>query len=192
MLCYSLVGKISAQGLKMDCGVPIFQLSADTTLVSHEVNSLRGDVTMSLVRYEPWSLLNQLQGEMNRMFDTGARFGDEDRPLATSDWVPAVDIKEEDDRYVIHADVPGVEARDIEVNMEDGILSIRGERKFENEEEREGYKRIERVRGSFYRRFSLPDGADADAISAKCKDGVLEIVIPKQTRVLPKRIEVQS
>lgn len=147
---------------------------------------------MSLVHYEPWSLLNQLQGEMNRRLDPRARFADDDSSLATSDWVPAVDIKEEDERYVIHADIPGVEAKDIEVNMEDGILSIRGERKFENEEEREGYKRVERVRGSFYRRFSMPDGADADAISAKCKDGVLEIVIPKQVKVLPKRIEVKG
>ena len=147
---------------------------------------------MSLVQYEPWSLLNQLQGEMGRMFDTRTRFGDNGSPLTTSDWVPAVDIKEEDERYVIHADIPGVEAKDIEVSMEDGILSIRGERKFENEEEREGYKRVERVRGSFYRRFSLPDGADADAISAKCKDGVLEVIIPKQVKVLPKRIEVQG
>ncbi len=146
---------------------------------------------MSLVRYEPWNLLNQLQGEMARMFDT-RRLEDESGTLATADWVPAVDIKEEDDRYVIHADIPGVEAKDIEVNMENGILSIRGERKFEDEESREGYKRVERVHGSFYRRFSLPDGADADAISAKFKDGVLEIVIPKQVKILPKRIEVQS
>ena len=147
---------------------------------------------MSLVRYEPWSLLNQLQGEMGRMFDTRMRPGDDDSPLSASDWVPAVDIREENERYIIHADIPGVEAKDIEVNMEDGILSIRGERKFENEEAREGYKRVERVRGSFYRRFSLPDGADAESISAKCKDGVLEIVIPKQVKVLPKRIEVQG
>mgnify|MGYP003573251707 CR=1 FL=1 len=147
---------------------------------------------MSLVHYEPWTLLNQLQGEMGRMFDTRARAGDDGSQHAASDWVPAVDIREEDECYTIHADVPGVEAKDIEVNMEDGILSIRGERKFENEEAREGYKRVERVRGSFYRRFSLPDGADAEAISAKCKDGVLEIIIPKQVKVLPKRIEVQS
>ncbi len=147
---------------------------------------------MTIVRYEPWSLLNQLQGNMGRMFDPNTRFADDDSRLATSDWVPAVDIKEEDERYVIHADIPGVEAKDIEVNMEDGVLSIRGEREFKNEEEREGYKRVERVRGSFYRRFSLPDGADAEAISAKCKDGVLEIIIPKQVKVLPKRIEVQS
>ncbi|HHJ13024.1 MAG TPA: Hsp20/alpha crystallin family protein [Gammaproteobacteria bacterium] len=146
---------------------------------------------MSLVQYEPWSLFNQLQNEMSRLMDPRVRLG-EDNPVAASDWVPAVDIKEEEDKYVIHADVPGVEAKDIEVNMEDGVLSIRGERKSETEEEREGYKRIERVRGSFYRRFSLPDGADADAISAKVKDGVLEILIPKQDKVMPKRIEVQS
>ena len=147
---------------------------------------------MSLVHYEPWTLLNQLQGEMGRMFDTRTRSGGDGSQRAASDWVPAVDIREEDERYVIHADVPGVEAKDIDVSMEDGILSIRGERKFENEESREGYKRVERVRGSFYRRFSLPDSTDAESVSAKCKDGVLEIAIPKQVKVLPKRIEVQS
>ncbi len=147
---------------------------------------------MSLVHYEPWTLLNQLQGEMGRMFDTRTRSGNDSNPNASSDWVPAVDIREEDECYAIHADVPGVEAKDIEVNMEDGILSIRGERKFDKEETREGYKRVERVRGSFYRRFSLPDSADSESISAKCKDGVLEIIIPKQVKVLPRRIEVQS
>ncbi|HFD79368.1 MAG TPA: Hsp20/alpha crystallin family protein [Gammaproteobacteria bacterium] len=149
---------------------------------------------MSLVRYEPMSLLNQLHGEIDRLFDTRlGRYGDEGNQLAAaSDWVPAVDIKEEDDRYVIHADVPGVDPKDIEVSMEDGVLSIKGERQSENKEEREGYKRIERVRGSFFRRFSLPDTADAEAISAKSKDGVLEIVIPKQEKVQPKRIKVES
>lgn len=147
---------------------------------------------MTIVRYEPWSLLNQLQGSMGRMLDPNTRYADDESPLTTSDWVPAVDIKEEDERYVIHADIPGVEAKDIDVNMEDGILSIRGQRESRSEEEREGYKRVERVRGSFYRRFSLPDGADSESISAKYKDGVLEILIPKQVKVLPKRIEVQS
>lgn len=148
---------------------------------------------MSLVRYEPWGLLNQLRGEMDRLFDNRLpRYGDDRDQLATSDWVPAVDIREEENRYVIHADVPGVDPSDIDVNMEDGVLSIKGQRHSETMDEREGYKRVERVRGSFYRRFSLPDTADADAISAKCKDGVLEIVIPKQAKVLPKRIAVQS
>jgi HSP20 family protein len=148
---------------------------------------------MSLVRYEPWGLLNQLHGEIDRLFDNRLpKYGDEQDQLATSDWVPADDIREEENRYVIHADVPGVNPEDIEVNMEDGVLSIKGERRKETKEERDGYKRVERVRGSFFRRFSLPDTADADAISAKCKDGVLEIVIPKQAKVMPKRIQVQS
>ena len=148
---------------------------------------------MSLVRYEPWGLLNQLHGEIDRLFENRApKYGDDRDQLATSDWVPAVDIREENDRYVIHADVPGVKPEDIEVHMENGVLSIKGRRQTENREEREGYKRVERVRGSFFRRFSLPDTADAEAISAKSKDGVLEIVIPKQAKVMPKRIKVES
>ena len=146
-----------------------------------------------MVRYEPWGLLNQLHGEVDRLFNTRmGRYGDDGDQLATSDWVPAVDIKEEDDRFVIHADVPGVDPKDIEVNMEDGVLSIKGERQSETTDEREGYKRVERVRGSFFRRFSLPDTANADAISARSKNGVLEVVIPKQEKVLPKRIQVES
>ncbi len=149
---------------------------------------------MSLVRYEPWGLLNQLHGEIDRMFDNRLRrvSGESEDQLATSDWVPAVDIREEDQRYVIHADVPGVKPEDIEVHMEDGVLTIKGQRYSENKDEREGYKRVERVRGSFFRRFSLPDTADAESISAKSRDGVLEIVIPKQARVLPKRIKVEG
>jgi HSP20 family protein len=148
---------------------------------------------MSVVRYEPWGLLNQLHGEIDRLFDTRLqKYGDERNHLAASDWVPAVDIREEQERYVIHADVPGVKPEDIEIHMEDGVLTISGQRAGDSEEEREGYKRVERVRGSFFRRFSLPDTADADGISARSADGVLEIVIPKQAKVMPKRIKVDS
>lgn len=146
---------------------------------------------MSLVRYEPWSLLNQLHGDIDRLFDRRLpKYDEEGDQLAASDWVPAVDIREEDDRYVIHADVPGVKAEDIDVQMDKGVLSIKGRRESETSEERKGYKRVERVRGSFFRRFALPDTADAEAISASCKDGVLEIVIPKQAQVQPRRIKV--
>ena len=93
---------------------------------------------------------------------------------------------------MIHADIPGVDPKDIDVHMENGILTIKGERQSETKEEREGYKRVERVRGSFYRRFSLPDTADAEAISAKSQHGVLEVVIPKQQKVQPRRIQVES
>ncbi len=148
---------------------------------------------MSLVRYEPWNLLNQWPGDVSRLFDSRTRqFSENADQLAASNWTPAVDIREEDNRYVIHADVPGVNPNDIEVNMEDGVLSIKGQRQSESVEEREGYKRVERVRGSFSRRFSMPDTADAEGISARSTNGVLEIVIPKQTKVLPKRIKVES
>jgi HSP20 family protein len=148
---------------------------------------------MSLVRYEPWSLFNQLHQDFDRMLDHRLRrVSDDGDQLNASDWVPAVDIREEEQRYVIHADVPGVKPEDIEVNMEDGVLTIRGQRQSETRDEREGYKRVERVRGSFFRRFSLPDTADAEAISARSADGVLEIVIPKQAKIQPKRIKVEG
>lgn len=144
---------------------------------------------MALVRYEPWNVLNQLRREMDRVFEGENAEGSN---IATADWTPAVDIKETDTAFVITADIPGVDPKDIEVNMENGVLTIRGERKEEKEEEKEGYKRIERVRGTFYRRFSLPDTADADKISAKSKNGVLEITIPKQEKVQPRKIAVEG
>ena len=90
------------------------------------------------------------------------------------------------------ADIPGVDPEDIEVNMENGILSIKGERKSEHTEEKEGYKRIERAYGSFHRRFTLPESADPESIKAKSKHGSLEIVIPKREAVQPRRISVES
>ena len=144
---------------------------------------------MAMMRYEPWSLLNQLHREMDSMFRPG---GEDESALATSDWNPAVDIKEDDDAYMIYADIPGVDPKDIEVHMEHGVLTIKGERKSESEEEREGFRRVERVRGTFYRRFSLPDTADAEKISARSEHGVLQVRIPKQEKVQPRRISVEG
>ncbi|MGM0554553.1 MAG: Hsp20/alpha crystallin family protein [Pseudomonadota bacterium] len=143
---------------------------------------------MAMMRYEPWSLLGQLSRELGRMPDMPGS----EEPAVTSDWSPAVDIREESDAYVVEADVPGVDPKDIELHMENGVLTLRGERKHESEEEKEGYKRVERMRGTFFRRFSLPDTADADNISARSKNGVLEVRIPKQARVQPRRIEIEG
>ncbi|MDD3517021.1 MAG: Hsp20/alpha crystallin family protein [Chromatiales bacterium] len=144
---------------------------------------------MAIVRYDPWSLISQLSRELDRAHGVPER---DESTSASSDWVPAVDIREEKDAYVLHADVPGVDPKDIEVHMENGVLTIRGERQSETKEERENYKRIERVRGSFYRRFTLPDTTDADKISAKSVNGVLEVRIPKQEKVQPRRILVEG
>lgn len=146
---------------------------------------------MTLIRYEPWNMLNHLRREMDQMMESQST-RDETSMVATSDWTPAVDIKEEKHRFVIIADVPGVDPKNIEVHMENGVLSIKGERESETKVEEEGYKRIERSRGTFYRRFSLPDSADAERINAKSQNGVLEITIPKQEKILSRKINVES
>lgn len=144
---------------------------------------------MSLTRYEPWSLLDQMRRELERSMDTRTAEGSS---VATSDWVPAVDIKEEKDAFVIVADIPGVDPKDIEVHMENGVLTIKGEKESEKKEEREGYKRVERSYGSFYRRFGLPDTADPEKITARSNNGVLEVRIGKHEKVQPRKISVNS
>ena len=151
---------------------------------------------MSLVRYEPFSLLDRFNRDLNRLglndLFVNDPFSSEDNSnVVTSQWRPAVDIKEEENRFLIQADVPGVDPKDIEITMENGVLTIRGERTGETRKEGEGYTRVERVRGSFYRRFSLPDTADAERIEAQGKNGVLEVVIPKKEKAKPKRITIK-
>jgi HSP20 family protein len=107
--------------------------------------------------------------------------------------VPAVDIHEEPERYVISADVPGVDPNAIEVSMENGVLTISGARRSERSEERaSGARRVERLYGNFYRRFALPDTADADNVEARSVNGVLEVTIPKKAQPQPKKITVSA
>ena len=146
---------------------------------------------MALMRYEPLNLLNQLQREVNRLFET-SRFGDEETGHMLADWMPAVDIKEEPTQFVLHADLPGVDIKDIEITLENGVLTLKGQRAAEKKEETEQYRRVERVRGTFLRRFSLPDAVDAEKVTAKCKDGVLEVVVPKREAAQPRRIAIES
>ena len=147
---------------------------------------------MAIVSYDPWATMNQLQEELNRAFSRVNAADDDNGRVVTSDWAPAVDIEERDDAFVLYADVPGVEPKAIDISMEDGVLTIRGERASVKEEDKGGFKRIERTRGSFYRRFALPDTADAEKVSARGEHGVLEITIPKMEKVQPRRITVQA
>ena len=142
----------------------------------------------SMNLFDPWRQMKDLQDEMNKMFNRPVLQTSEESSVC--DWTPAVDIKEDQDQYIIHADIPGVNPKDIELHMENGVLTMKGERSSEKKESREGYKRIERAYGSFFRRFSLPDSADAENIKANSKDGVLEIIIPKHEKVQPRRITV--
>lgn len=121
-----------------------------------------------------------------------ALFAEDDETASALQWAPAVDIKDEAEQLVVRADLPGVDPKDVEVTLDNGILTIRGERKDEKQEEREGFRRAERFHGTFFRRFVLGDAVDAEAVSARSDKGVLEIVIPKSKQAQTRRIEVQS
>ncbi|VAW59719.1 hypothetical protein MNBD_GAMMA08-122 [hydrothermal vent metagenome] len=142
---------------------------------------------MSMTQYNPWNLFDQLQHEMNRAQAYKAKNEDS---AVISDWSPAVDIKEEDNQYLLIADIPGVNTNDIEILMEKNILTIKGERNSELKDEQDGFKRVERKHGVFCRSFTLPEGVNADAIKAKSDSGVLTVAIPKQETVLPRKITV--
>jgi HSP20 family protein len=146
---------------------------------------------VNITRYRPGSLLHQLQRlsqEWDQLFEPS--YPEDNSLVETSHWAPCVDIKEEPDHFVIYADIPGVDPHDIEISMENGVLTLKGERISSKKEEKEGYTRIERAKGSFYRRFSLPDTADPERVTAEGKHGVLEIVIPKREKAKSKRIKV--
>lgn len=130
--------------------------------------------------------------DMRQLFERFFQFGDlaDGSSVVTSQWVPRVDIREEENRFVIVADLPGIDPDAVEIVMDKGILSIKGERKSEAEEHGERYSRIERRYGVFHRRFALPDSADPDAITAQGHNGVLEISIPKRPETTPRRIQV--
>ena len=149
---------------------------------------------MSMTHYNPWSLFDQFQHEMNRAQSykdkAGTNSANDNSNVVTSDWAPAVDIKEEDNQYLLIADIPGVDPKDIDVHMENGILAIKGERNSELKTEHDGFKRIERKHGIFYRRFTMPEGVNPDGIVAKCNHGVLTVAIPKQEAIKPRKIEV--
>jgi HSP20 family protein len=141
---------------------------------------------MSLVHYKPVNLFNQFNDEMNRYF-TLTREGAANQE---HDWTPAIDIREEDNRYLLAADIPGVARENVDITLEEGVLTVKGDRKMESGVSGEGYRRRERIHGTFMRQFTLPDTVDAGSISAAVKNGVLEIEIPKQEKPEPRRITV--
>ena len=143
---------------------------------------------LARVYRDPWDTMREFRGELDRFFNNSSTAYMD----TATDWVPSVDIKEGKEAYEVVADVPGVDPKDINISLEDGVLTVKGERKSESKDEGEGYSRTERVYGNFYRRFTLPDTADADNISAKTEHGVLKLRIPKKEKALPKKITVDG
>ncbi len=137
---------------------------------------------MKIARFEPWSYVDLLHRDLDRLAPQNA----------STHWVPAVDIIEESGRFVLRADVPGVIAEDIDVSLDGGVLTISGVRHAEDRSDDASIKRNERSSGRFFRRFTLPETTDGDGVSAKNSNGILEVSIPKQAEIQPRRIAVEA
>ena len=148
---------------------------------------------MAIVRFDPFRDLMNLQERMNRIFDEsyrGARTTGDDWALGGS-WAPAVDIYEHEGNIVLKAELPGIDSNDVDIRLENNVLTLRGERKVDHEVKQENYHRVERAYGSFSRSFTLPSIVDQEKIKAEYKDGVLELTLPKREEAKPKQISIK-
>jgi HSP20 family protein len=145
---------------------------------------------MALIRWEPAREISSLQQEMNRLFNTFFDAPATSAPSAARRWVPAMDLVETDDHFVLRADLPGLDESDIDLSLEENVLTLKGERKHEATEKRDGYVRVERASGAFSRSLTLPEGVDGDAIAATFDKGVLEVRIPKPEQRKPRKLQI--
>ncbi|HWI07605.1 MAG TPA: Hsp20/alpha crystallin family protein [Solirubrobacteraceae bacterium] len=148
---------------------------------------------MALVRWDPVREIDTLQGEMNRLFSSffdtpTARPGNGSSPARR--WLPAMDLIETGDHFVLKADLPGMSEADVNIELENNVLTVSGERKAEHQDKQAGYYRLERATGAFSRSLTLPEGIDADAVSATFDKGVLEVRIPKPAQAKPRRVQI--
>jgi HSP20 family protein len=147
---------------------------------------------MSIVRYDPFRDLRTLQDEVNRLFSTNLSraFGDEG--IARGAWMPNVDIYENKDQIVLEAELPGMNREDFDLSIENNIITLHGERRFEKKDDGDNYHRVERAYGTFTRSFTLPQSVSAEGAAADYKNGVLRVVLPKREEVKARRIEIKG
>src|SRR5216110_2343517 len=144
----------------------------------------------TLTRWEPLREMEEFQNRLSTLFGRPSRRGNGREEITLPEWTPPADITEDDKEYLIKAELPEMEKEDVKVTVENGVLTISGERKFEKEEKKKKYHRVERGYGSFVRTFALPEDADADRVKAQFKQGILEVHLPKNEKAKPKQIEV--
>lgn len=148
---------------------------------------------MAIVRWEPFRDLLAIQDRMNRIFDESFRGmnrqGDDDWALGGA-WAPLVDIYEREGNIELKAELPGLDSKDVDVRVENNVLTLRGERRVDKEVKRESYHRVERAYGSFSRSFTLPSMVDTEKIKAEFRDGVLRVTLPKREEAKPKQISI--
>jgi HSP20 family protein len=146
---------------------------------------------MTLVRWDPFRELEDMSERLNRVFSRPSTRNSGNENLTVADWMPTVDISETEAEYLIKAELPEVKKEDVKVTVENGVLTLQGERRQEKEEKGKKFHRVERSYGSFVRSFSLPESVDEGAVKAEYKDGVLNLHLPKSERVKPKAIDVK-
>jgi HSP20 family protein len=146
--------------------------------------------SMNRLHFEPWTVADLIRRDFARA--SGRQVGTVNSPTAATDWAPATDIIEKQDRFELRADLPGVSAEEIEVSMDAGVLTISGERHAQERDEDDSVQRIERISGRFVRRFSMPDTADAEGIKARMSNGILDVSIPKLPEPKAHRIAVEA
>lgn len=145
----------------------------------------------AVTRWDPFCDLATLKDRMDRLFANSlARFGTFGELVEGSAWLPAVDIIENDDAILLKADLPGIDPKDVDIQVENATLTLRGERRQEKDVKEEDYRRIERSYGSFVRSFTLPNTVDTEKIQAEYRNGVLELTLPKRAEAKPKQIKV--
>jgi HSP20 family protein len=148
---------------------------------------------MALIRWEPVRELNTIQGEMNRLFNS---FFESASPsnggASVRRWIPAMDLVEHDDNFVLRADLPGLTEDDVKIEVEDNVLTVSGERKFEHEDRKDGFYRLERASGAFRRSLTLPEGVDPEKIDASFEHGVLEVRVPKPEQRKPRKVTISA
>jgi HSP20 family protein len=149
---------------------------------------------MALIRWEPVREVSTIQNEMNRLFNTffEAPGGHSNGSTTARRWIPAMDVVETNDDFVLRADLPGLSEQDVSIELEDSVLTISGQRKAEHEERKEGFYRVERASGSFSRSLTLPEGVDPEKVSAKFDHGVLEVWIPKPEQRKPRKVTISA
>jgi len=145
---------------------------------------------MSITKYDPFRELRSLQDEMNRLFLSNFTRGD-DRELARGAWTPSVDIFENKDNLVIEAELPGMKPSDVNVSIENNVLTLHGERRFEKKDEGDNFHRVERSYGSFTRSFTLPPTVSSENVNAEFENGVLKLTLAKREEAKPRRIEIK-
>ena len=147
---------------------------------------------MSIVRYDPFRDLRTLQEEVNRLFSTNLTRAFDDEGIGRGAWAPSVDIYENKDQIVLEAELPGMNQDDFDLSIENNVITLRGERKFEKTDESDNYHRVERSYGSFTRSFTLPQTVSAEGATAEYSNGVLRVTLPKREETKARRIQVSG